>query len=145
MTAASHAMAGHDGASASDENAALVRRGYHAFNTADLPLLTELFDKNAAWHTPGRSPFAGSREGRDAILAHLERYGRETAGSFRAELHYVLADAEGHVVGVHRNAGERGGRRLDVMCAIVFKVENGRCVSGREHVFDLHTWDEFWS
>ena len=38
------------------KNAEIVRRGYHVFNTADMKTLTELFDDNASWHTPGRGP-----------------------------------------------------------------------------------------
>ena len=47
-----------------DENAAIVRRDYEAFNAADMETLTELFDESASWHTPGRSPIAGDHAGR---------------------------------------------------------------------------------
>ncbi len=127
------------------DNAELVRRGYAAFNAADIATLTELFDARASWHTPGRSPIAGDYVGRDAAFAQFGRYGAETNGTFQAELLEVLADDEGHVVGIHRNTGERNGKRLDVGCCIVFKLEDGRLVDGREHFFDLHAWDEFWS
>ncbi len=129
----------------SEEFATVVRRGYHGFNTADIDLLTEVFDENASWHTPGRSSIAGVRKGRDAVFAHFRRYGGETAGNFKAELQYVLADGNGRVVGVHRNTAQRNGKHLDVMCGIVFEVANGRIMSGREHFFDLYAWDEFWS
>ena len=129
----------------SEDFATVVRRGYHGFNTADIDLLTEIFDENASWYTPGRTSIAGIRQGRDNVFAHFGRYGGETAGNFKAELQYVLADGDGHVVGVHRNTGQRNGKTLDVMCGIVFKVENGRIVSGKEYFFDLYAWDEFWS
>jgi hypothetical protein len=35
-------------------NAEIIRRAHEAFNTADMKTLTELFDENAALHTPGR-------------------------------------------------------------------------------------------
>ena len=41
-----------------EEDVAAVRRGYEAFNTGDMKTLTELFDENASWHTPGRSSLA---------------------------------------------------------------------------------------
>ena len=41
------------------KNAEIVRRGYHAFNTADMNTLTRLFDENVSWHTPGRGSIAG--------------------------------------------------------------------------------------
>ena len=50
-----------------DENAAIVRRGYEAFNAGDMKTLTEIFDEGAVWHTPGRSPLgrrlSGPRRG----------------------------------------------------------------------------------
>ena len=128
-----------------DENAAVIRRGYEAFNAGDMETLTELFDENASWHTPGRSSLAGDHEGRDAAFAQFGRYGGETGGTFQAELQHLLADDEGRVVGIHHNSAEREGKHLDVDCCIVFEVQGGRIVSGREHFYDLHNWDEFWS
>ena len=37
------------------------------------------------------------------------------------------------------------GKRLDVLCCIVFELENGRIVIGREHFYDLYAWDMLWS
>lgn len=127
------------------EDAELVRRGYEAFNTGDMETLTELFDENASWHTPGRSPIAGDNEGRDAVFAQFGRYGGDTGGTFKAELRYVIADDDGHVVGIHHNSAERAGKRLDVDCALVVVIKDGRVVDGREHFYDLNAWDEFWS
>jgi len=127
------------------ENAAIVRRGYEAFNAADMATLTELFAENASWHTPGRSPIAGDHQGRDAAFAQFGRYGGETAGTFKATLKHVLADDEGRAVAIHHNSGERNGKQLDVDCALVFQLKDGRVVDGREHFYDLNAWDEFWS
>ncbi len=127
------------------ENAEIVRRGYEAFNTADMETLTELFDENASWHTPGRSSIAGDYKGRDAVFGQFGRYGGETGGTFRAELRHVYADDEGRVVALHHNIGERGGKQLDVDCCIVFEVKDGRITYGAEHFFNLYAWDEFWS
>jgi uncharacterized protein len=126
-------------------NAAIIRRGYDAFNTGDVTTLVELLRDDVSWHTPGRSPLAGDVVGRDAVLARLGRYLAETGGTFRAELKRVLVDEDGRVIGIHRNTAERGGKRLDVYCCVAFELENGRIVDGREHVYDLHAWDEFWS
>ena len=128
-----------------DENAELIRRGYAAFNAGDMETLTGLFDENASWHTPGRSPIAGDNDGREAAFAQFGRYGGDTGGTFKAELREVLADDDGRVVGIHHNTAERDGKTLDVDCCLVFEVRDGKVVDGREHFYDLHAWDEFWS
>ena len=127
------------------KNAELVRRGYEAFNKADLNTLTEIFNEKASWHTPGRGSAAGDYVGRDAVFGQFGRYGGETDGTFRAELRHLLADDEGYVVGIHHNTGKRRGKRLDVDCCLVLRIENGRIVDGKEHFYDLAAWDEFWS
>lgn len=107
--------------------------------------MTKLFDDKASWHTPGLSPLAGSRAGRAAVFTQFGRYGGETRGTFRANVLNVLESEDGRVVGVHHNSAERKGKRLDVLCCIVFELESGRIVIGREHFFDLYAWDQFWS
>lgn len=127
------------------DNAEVVRRGYEAFNKADIETLTELIDENASWHTPGRSPIAGDYLGRDAVFAQFGRYGGDTGGTFRADLQQVFTSDDGRVVGLHHNSGVRNDKQLDTGCCIVFEIENGRVTDGREHFFDLYAWDEFWS
>ena len=131
--------------SRADENADVVRRGYAAFNAADMKTLTELFDEKSSWHTPGRSPVAGDYRGREAVFTQFGRYGGETKGTFKADLQQVFGSDEGRVVAIHHNSGERKGRRLDSGCCIAFEVRGGRIVSGREYFFDLYNWDEFWA
>jgi len=128
-----------------DENAATVRRGYEAFNTADMKTLTEIFDESASWHTPGRGSLAGDHKGREATFAYFGRLGQETGGTFKATLQHVLTDDDGRVVGIHHNTAERDGKQLDVYCCIVFELKDGRVTDGWEHFHDLYAWDEFWS
>lgn len=128
-----------------EESADVVRRAYHAFNAADIALLTQLFDANSSWDSPGRSSAAGLREGSGAVFAQFGRYGGETDGTFKADLQYLTADADGRVVGVHHNSGKRNGKSLNTMCCITFVVRDGRIMSGKEHFFDLYNWDDFWA
>jgi len=126
-------------------NAAIVARAYEALNAGDIATLVKLFDANSSWHTPGRGAIAGSRMGRDSVFAQFDRYGRETGGTFRADLLNVLESDDGRVVAVHHNSAERNGTRLDVLCCIVFELRNGRIIIGREHFYDLYAWDSFWA
>jgi uncharacterized protein len=128
-----------------EQNADVVRRGYAAFNAADIKTLTELMPEHASWHTPGRSRVAGDHVGRDAVFAQFGRYGGETNGTFKADLKQVFGSDNGRVVAIHHNSGERHGKRLDSDCCLVFEVKNGQMVSGREYFYDLHNWDAFWA
>jgi ketosteroid isomerase-like protein len=126
-------------------NSDLVRRGYRAFNDADVDTLLRIFADDATWTTPGAGSAAGTARGKEAVMAQFSRYGGETNGTFQAQLIAVFEADDGRVVGLHHNAGERNGRMLDTDCCIVFEIKNGKVTSGTEHFFDLHNWDEFWS
>ena len=128
-----------------DENVAVMRRAYEAFNTGDIETLTELFDESVVWHLPGHSSMANDYQGREATLAYFGQIAQETGGTFRAELESLLGDDDDEVVGIQRSTGERGGKHLDVGDAIVFQLKDGRVTDGREHFHDLYAWDEFWS
>jgi ketosteroid isomerase-like protein len=128
-----------------DENAAIMRRAYAAFNSGDMNTLAELFDESALWHLPGRSRFADDYQGREATLAYFAQLGQETEGTFQAELEHLLADDEDRVIGIQRSRAQRDGKQLDVGDCIVFELKDGRITDGREHFHDLYAWDEFWS
>jgi hypothetical protein len=127
-----------------NKNAAIVRRAYEAFNSADMKTLTETFDESAVWHAPGTS-FGNDYPSREATFAYFGRLGQGTGGTFRANLQRLLADEDGYVVGVQRSTAERGGKHLDVGNTIVFQLKDGHITEAWEHFDDLYAWDEFWS
>lgn len=126
-------------------NTEVVRRGYQAFNEADLATLDRIIADDATWTTPGNSSAAGTARGKDAVFAQFGRYGGETEGTFRADLLAVFESDDGRVVGLHHNVGHRNGKQLDTDCCIVFEIRDGRVISGTEHFLDLHNWDQFWA
>jgi ketosteroid isomerase-like protein len=128
-----------------DENAAIMRRAYAAFNSGDMNTLIASFDEGVVWHLPGRSRFADDYQGRDATLAYFGQLAQETGGTFQAELQHLLADDEDRVIGMQRSRAQRNGKHLDVANCIVFELKDGRVTDGREHFHDLYAWDEFWS
>ena len=127
-----------------DENAAIVRRGYEAFNSADMNTLTEIFNEDAVWHSPGRSSLADDYRGREATFAYFGRLGQETGGTFRAEVQHLLADDD-RVIAVQHNTAKRDGKQLDVYACLVFQLKDGLVTECWEHYRDLYAWDEFWS
>jgi ketosteroid isomerase-like protein len=128
-----------------DENVAIMRRAYEAFNSGDLDTVAETFDDSVVWHLPGRSAMADDYQGRDATLAYFGQLAQETGGTFRAELQHLAADGDSRVVGIQRSTADRGRKHLDVADCIVFELKDGRVTDGREHFENLYAWDEFWS
>jgi ketosteroid isomerase-like protein len=67
-----------------------------------------------------------------------------TAGSFRVEVHDVVAD-DRHTVGMHLATGEREGRRLEDREVLVFHVRDRSVVEVWQYIEDQYTYDEFFS
>jgi len=129
----------------SDINREVVKRGYKAFNEADISTLAELFDDNCTWHSPGRNSYAGDFIGKEAVFSLFGHYGGDTGGHFNAELKHVLICDHNKAVGIHHVTAMRNKKMLDVWCCIYFELKDGKIISGREHFFDLYAWDEFWA
>jgi ketosteroid isomerase-like protein len=98
-------------------NEELVRSAFDAFAEGDTDTLRELMDQDVVWHVPGRNQLSGDHRGVDAILGFLARTMELTGGTFRAELHDVVANDE-HAVALYVSRGEReGGPWRPGMCS----------------------------
>lgn len=128
----------------SEEDAALIRRGYEAFSAGDMNTLRELFAEDAVWHTGGTGPLSGDKKGRDAILESLGELASRSNGSFKIT-EVDVAVGEKRTVGFHRNQAERDGRSLDQHSAIAFTVSGGKIVDVVEMAEDTAKASEFWS
>jgi ketosteroid isomerase-like protein len=125
-------------------NEELVRRGFDAFATGDVDTLRQLFDQDAIWHVPGRSPLSGDHRGLDAILGFLARTMELTGGTFRADVHDVVANNE-HAVALYVTRGEYEGRTLESRDVLVSHIRNGKLAEAWLLSADLYAVDEFFS
>ena len=84
-------------------NASLFRRGYEAFTSGDLDTLRETFSSDIVWHVGGRNRYTGDKRGIDNVLAFFVELTQITDGTFRLDVHDVLAKDEHAValVNVH--------------------------------------------
>src|SRR5258708_40282726 len=103
-------------------NVELTRRGYAAFATGDLATMTELIADDVTWHVTGAGPLSGTYHGRGEVFGFFARLAEETAGTFRLDIHDVLANDE-HAVALCTLAATRGGNSLPVPVA---KLHHGR-------------------
>jgi hypothetical protein len=67
-----------------------------------------------------------------------------TGGTFRVELHDVLANDE-HAVALYVARGERQGRTLEDKSVLVSHIGNGKFVETWQHSEDQYAADEFLS
>jgi uncharacterized protein len=125
-------------------NEELVRRAFDAFAKGDVDTMRELTDQDAVWHTPGRGPLAGDYRGIDEILGFFARVAELTGGTFRVELHDVVANDE-HAVGLYVSRAEREGRTLETKNVLVSHVRNGKSVETWTLSDDQYAADEFFS
>ena len=123
-------------------NEELVRRGFDAFNSGDVNTLRELFHQDAVWHAPGRNPVAGDHQGVEAILGFFARTMERTGGTFRVELHDVVANDE-HAVAIYVSRGQREERTLDNKNVLVSHIRNGRLTETWQLSEDQYAADEF--
>jgi hypothetical protein len=73
-----------EGGAMAHPNEELARRGYEAFNNADVETLREVFADTTIFHEPGRSPISGDYEGLDQVLGFFGTLIELSGGAFRA-------------------------------------------------------------
>ena len=125
-------------------NEELVRRGYEAFNTADVETLRQLFADTTVFHEPGRSPISGDYQGLDQVLGFFGALAERSGGTFRATLHDVVANDE-HAIALHSSDAERNGRTAHSPTVLVFDVQDGRIAETWSYHSDQYEFDEFWA
>jgi len=126
------------------EDAAAVRRGYDAFMRGDMDALQELFAPDIKWHTNGRNRLAGTREGVGNVLASFGEIADGTDGTFRVEIHDVLA-SDDHVVVLASSSGDRQGTHLEGNYCHVFHLSDGKVTEAWVVNEDPYATDEFWA
>jgi ketosteroid isomerase-like protein len=128
----------------SEENAALVRRGYEAFSAGDMDTLIGLFTEDARWHAAGNGAISGVKQGRDEILAYFGELGSRSNGSMKVTVEDI-AVGDRYTVGVHSASAERNGKTMDQRQAILFTISDGKITEGVEMAEDTAVVAEFWS
>jgi ketosteroid isomerase-like protein len=125
-------------------NETLLRSLYGAFSSRDLSTVRTLFADDIIFHQPGRNPTSGDYQGIDGVLGLLGALAERSGGTFRAEVHDVLASDQ-HAVGLLRVSAQRGPRTVDVPVVHVWHVRDGKLAEAWVHPADQSVLDEFWA
>ena len=106
-------------------NVALFRRGYEAFNGGDMDTVRSTFAADIVWHTGGRSRFSGDVRGIDNTLAYFMELIQATNGSFRLDVHDIVAN-DTHAVALVRSHWDFEGRPYETLGSHVVHIEDGK-------------------
>jgi ketosteroid isomerase-like protein len=125
-------------------NVELARQGYEAFAKGDKATLSELIADDVVWHVEGAGPLSGTYRSRDEVFGFFGRLAEETAGTFRLDVHDVLANDE-HAVGLCVLSATRGGRSLEMPVANVSHVRDGKITEFWTATTDPQAAIDFWA
>jgi uncharacterized protein len=125
-------------------NVELTRRGYEAFAKGDMATLSELIADDVTWHQNGVGPLSGTYHGRDEVFGFFGRLAEETAGTFRLDVHDVLANDE-HAVALCTFSASRGGKSIEVPVANVSHIRDGKLTEFWGAITDPQASIDFWS
>ncbi len=124
-------------------NAELFKRGYAAFQQGDLDTVRELFDPNIVWHVPGHNHTSGDYAGVDNVLELFGRNFQETDGTFKVEVHDIVANDD-HAVALATVSAQKGGKSLSDRYTHSVHIANGKLTEA--WIFGEHqdVVDDFW-
>jgi len=125
-------------------NEELARKGYDAFAKGDLDTIRGIFADDIIWHVGGRSPLAGDYKGTDEVFGFFAKLVELSGGSFRIDVHDILANDE-HAVVLATNHAERNGKVLNDNIVGVYHNRGGKTAEAWFHPGDQYATDEFWS
>jgi ketosteroid isomerase-like protein len=123
-------------------NAALTRRLFEAFGR-DPKVIAAARALGVVWRVPGNTVMSGEYRGPRDVVEFLRRTGLETDGTYRSQLHTVVAGDEWGLA-VYRAYGTRNGIDLDVDQALVIRFADGRLKEVTAVPLDS-TFDAFWA
>jgi ketosteroid isomerase-like protein len=122
-------------------NVARIEDGYAAFAKGDFDVLTDLFADNIVWHSGGRNQLTGEYRGQEAVFGYFAKLMEATDGTFRIDLHAVLADDE-HGVALAVVTASRDGSSITTNEADVMHLRDGKVTEFWTTSVDTRAFDE---
>lgn len=122
-----------------------MREFFERFSRRDLTAAASLFSEDVNLHVPGRNPFSGTIDGREAWLSSLLKYVEAEHVGIRLsfEVHDVVAGDE-HAVGLLSIRAERLEERIEWQRVAVYHFRAGAIAEVWIHDVDQYSIDEFF-
>jgi ketosteroid isomerase-like protein len=125
-------------------NADVFKQLYIAFTNGDMDRLAELIAPDVVWHVPGNNLISGTYTSRDAIFECFGKMFEMSNGSYRPQLHDILANDE-HTVALLHAVGRHGDKTLDQDYAFICHIRDGQIAELWEAWTEGPAWNDFWS
>ena len=126
-------------------NVEYARRGYAAFGSGDLATLSELIADDAVWHAQGVGPLSGDYHGRDQVFGFFGRLAEETGGTFRLDVHDILANDE-HTAVLATLTASRNGKSIEVpVVNVTHNESDGKITEFWTSTTDPQAALDFWA
>jgi uncharacterized protein len=107
-------------------NVDLARKGYEAFNKSDIETVMALITDDCVWHGGPFGPLAGDYKGKAAVMEFFGKFGQLTQGSYKGDIHDILASEEHTVVLGTATITRNGKTRKDKFVDTVHPDSQGR-------------------
>ncbi len=123
-------------------NEELLKQGYEAFDKGDMDTLRELFAPDIIWHAAGTGEFSGDFKGIDEVLTFFGKLVQATDGTFKVDVHDILANDE-HGVVLSTSSATKGGESLSGPGVEVYHVKDGKITEAWTLAYDQAAFDDF--
>jgi uncharacterized protein len=125
-------------------NEKVIRDGLHAFASGDMEAMRNFLAQDVIWHSPGRNQLAGDYKGLDETLGLFGKLFEITGGTFRLEVHDVLANDD-HGIILSTATAQREGRQLRDNGVQVLHLKDGKVTESWLHPGDQYAADQFFA
>ena len=125
-------------------NVERARRAYEAMAKGDQATVSEGIADDVTWHALGLGPLSGTYHGRDEVLNFFVRLAEETGGTFRLDVHDVLANDE-HAVTLCTLSASRGNKSVEVPVANISHIRDGKVTEFWFATTDPQASIDFWA
>lgn len=124
-------------------NAELFRRGYAAFGAGDLDTVRSLLADDVVWHNAGNNHLSGDYTGVEATIGLFLKLFEESGGTFKLDLHDVLANDD-HAVALVTASASKGDSSFNSRAAHVVHIRGGKLTESWFFGEDEAAADAFW-
>lgn len=125
-------------------NLIAARAGYEAFAKGDMAALDQLFSDDIVWHIGGSSSIAGDYVGKQAVFGFFARLVQETEGTFKNDIHDMLANDQ-HGVALVTTSASRKGQSVTGRAVQIFHMKNGKLTEFWAFNEDQASADRLWA